>query len=268
MPFSDKHFNSTHQGQMTMPKAQLWIILGCLFLIQTTAWGSEPLTLEGMLEPSEIVDYSCQSPGILSKIYVERGDTVKEGQLLAELQSGVDQAIVQLARAKVEFGLRKAKRNEDLFKQKLLSAHQKDELETEIRLARMQLKEAQERLKLRKIRSTINGVIVKRTGAPGEYVNELPFLTAARIDPLNVEVIVPAALYGKIQENQSAVIEPDEPIGGRYTAKVVIIDQVIDAASGTFGVRLLLPNNQGKVPAGLKCRVYFSDTVAQQATKS
>lgn len=225
----------------------------------TAAWGADPLPLEGLLEPNEVVEFSSQSPGIIENIHVERGDMVKKGQVVAELQAGVDRAMVNLAKAKVDFGLRKAGRNKELFEKQLLSIHQKDELETEIRLAQMQLREAEERLKLRIIRSTVNGVVVKRTGAPGEYVNEEPFLTVARIDPLNVEMIVPAALYGTIKKGQNALVEPDQPIGGSYPAKVVIIDQVIDAASGTFGVRLELPNPKMQVPAGLRCKVLLQN---------
>ena len=54
-----------------------------------------------------------------------------------------------------------------------------------------------------------------------------------------------------------AKVFPEEPIGGKYIARVVIVDQVIDAASGTFGIRLELPNNKYKIPAGLRCQVEF-----------
>lgn len=233
----------------------------CLELAACCVWATvalgaaAPAPLEGLLQPHEVVDFSSQSPGIIEQINVERGDTVKKGQVLAKLQSGVDRAVVNLAKAKMDFGLRKAGRNEELYKKQLLSLHQKDELDTEIRQAQLELTEAEERLKLRVIQSTIDGVVVKRTGAPGEYVNEEPFLTVARIDPLNVEVIVPAALYGTIKKGQQAQVLLDQPIGGSYAAKVVIIDQVIDAASGTFGVRLELPNPKLLLPAGLKCQV-------------
>lgn len=46
-------------------------------------------------------------------------------------------------------------------------------------------------------------------------------------------------------------------MGGRYEASVKVVDRVIDAASGTFGVRLQLPNPGYRVPAGVKCRVRF-----------
>jgi multidrug efflux pump subunit AcrA (membrane-fusion protein) len=38
---------------------------------------------------------------------------------------------------------------------------------------------------------------------------------------------------------------------------VIVVDPVVDAASGTFGVRLELPNPEHAIPAGLKCRVRF-----------
>jgi multidrug efflux pump subunit AcrA (membrane-fusion protein) len=40
-------------------------------------------------------------------------------------------------------------------------------------------------------------------------------------------------------------------------AKVTVVDRVVDAASGTFGVRLELPNPGYKLPAGLKCKTRF-----------
>ena len=44
-----------------------------------------------------------------------------------------------------------------------------------------------------------------------------------------------------------------EPIGGTYRASVEIVDLVLDAASGTFGVRLALPNPDFILPAGIRC---------------
>ncbi len=231
-------------------------VLGCFFGV-VSASATELPPQEGLLAPNEVVEFSSQVPGIIEKMHVERGDEVKKGQILVRLKSGVEKAAVNLAKARVDFGRRKAHRNEELYKKQLISVHDHDELETEIQKAQLELAEAEERLKLRTIQSTINGVVVKRTGAAGAYVGENSFLTVARIDPLNVEVIVPAIYFGEIKKGSFAQVLLDKPIEGSYKAKVVIIDQVIDAASGTFGVRLELPNPKLTLPAGLKCRVIF-----------
>ncbi|MEM9242054.1 MAG: HlyD family secretion protein, partial [Pseudomonadota bacterium] len=45
------------------------------------------------------------------------------------------------------------------------------------------------------------------------------------------------------------------PLEGTHMAEVTVVDQIFDAASGTFGLRLELPNPDGKIPAGTRCLV-------------
>lgn len=214
--------------------------------------------LDGLIEPSEVVELSSQAPGIIDEILVERGDAVAKGDLIVRLKAGVEEAAVDLARARVDFSERKAGRSEELYRKELISVHDKDELQTDVQISRLQLREAKEKLKLRTINSPIGGVVVERFRAPGEYVGEeKAILTIARINPLHVEVVVPAEWWGTIKKGMRAEIRPADPIGGVYRAKVTIVDPVVDAASGTFGVRLSLSNNDYRLPAGLECRVYF-----------
>ncbi len=222
------------------------------------AVAQEPIEeMECLLEPNTEVLVSAPVPGIISRMKVQRGDVVRRGQTLAELMSGVERAAVELARSRVEFGERKSVRNQELYEKQLISIHEKDEMDTELAVARLELREAQEELKLRTIRSPIDGVVVEREADPGEYVGVDPVFTLVNLDPLNVEVIVPMAYFGRIEKGMQGEVFPEEPLGGRYLARVSIIDRVIDAASGTFRVRLVLPNKGYVLPAGLKCRVRF-----------
>src|SRR4029079_10229206 len=108
------------------------------------------------------------------------------------------------------------------------------------------------------LRSPINGVVVERHLVPGEYRNEqTPILTLAQIDPLRVEVFVPTSYYGQIRTGSKAVVRPEQPIGGTYTATITVVDHVLDAASGTFGVRLALPNPELQIAAGIRAKVSF-----------
>ncbi len=93
--------------------------------------------------------------------------------------------------------------------------------------------------------------------SPGEYVNTQPLLRVAQVNPLRVEVIVPAKMFGRIHPGMTAAIVPELTEYGEKIATVSLVDKVIDAASNTFGVRLKLPNPQLKLPGGLKCRVRF-----------
>lgn len=236
---------------------RLFLIVALLFGLSDAAISSELPPFEGLVEAKELVEFSSPIPGILEEVTVERGSWVKKGQVLARLKSGVNRAAVDVARARVAFAKRKLVRNEQLYKKKLISIHDKDELETEIQLATLQLNEVKERLALRTIKCTIDGVVVERSGAPGEYVGETPFMTVAQINPLTVELVVADEYFGIIKEGDIADVHLHKPMDGDYSATVVIVDQVIDAASGTFGVRLELPNPELKLPAGVKCQVVF-----------
>lgn len=79
----------------------------------------------------------------------------------------------------------------------------------------------------------------------------------AQINPLNVEVILPVTMLGKVKKGMGGVIKPEAPSGVTYRANVVIVDPVVNAASGMFGVRLELPNPESRIPAGVKCQVEF-----------
>ena len=212
---------------------------------------------EALLEPSERVELASQVPGVLETVIVERGDRVLEGQVVARLTSGLQRLAVEMARARLAYARRRAERNEELYLKQLISSHERDEQETEVRLAEIELADVEERLSMRTIHSPITGVVVDRIHTAGEYVGTDVILSLARIDPLHVEVIVPVAHYGSIERGQVGLVSPEEPIGGEHKATVILVDEVVDAASGTFGVRLELANADHRIVAGLRCQVRF-----------
>jgi len=237
-----------------------------------------------LIEPEQVVDIGSPVVGLIDKIHVERADLVSEGQLLVELESGAERAAVELARARagmngaeqareanVKLGLAREARAKRLSQNNVLSDDLREEAETTAELARLELKQAredretaslqlaqaEELLRRRSITSPISGVVVERLMAPGERVDEEPILRIAQISPLRVEVTLPATRFGKVLPGMSASVEPEIPGNQVYVASVALVDRVIDAASGTFGVRLELPNPSQDIPSGLHCRVRF-----------
>jgi multidrug efflux pump subunit AcrA (membrane-fusion protein) len=63
---------------------------------------------------------------------------------------------------------------------------------------------------------------------------------------------------GQAEPGNTAEVLPESPVGGVHPAKVTVVDRVVDAASGTFGVRLEVPNPNYRLPAGLKCKARFN----------
>ena len=234
------------------------------------------------------VEVSVVSPteGLLETVAVERGDVVKKGQVLVTLEATREKAQQAVARAKAEqeaalktsrvkeaFAGRKVARATDLLKTSSIAQHELDEAETEKalaetafleasenkRLAELELHRANAELALRTIRSPINGVVVDRLQHPGELAKrDPPILKLAQIDPLRVEIYAPLSMLNQITVGQQAEVRPSDQPGGVYAAKVTIVNRVVDSASGTFGVRLEIPNHDLKLPGGLQCTVKFN----------
>jgi len=226
-----------------------------LLVFLATVSGVSAERFECLVEPYMEVLVASGVPGILDEVHVERGDSVKHGQVLATLKSNVERAHYELVKARAEFAARKAERNVELYLKQMISPHEKDELETEAQLLVYELRETEERLKNRTMNSTLNGVVVERYMNPGEYVGEEPILRLAQIDPLRVEMALPVRYYGKVTVGMSGQVQFEAPGTSAPTAKVTVVDPVVDAASGTIGVRLELPNPRNRLPAGTKCWV-------------
>lgn len=267
------------------PKYWAWV-LSLILLLAAPAVQAGPVEFDGLIEPRLVVKVGSSMPGILERVNVDRGDMVKEGQVLASLQAGVEKANMDLAKiraefeatihsrkAELEFAIRNQERRKELFEKKALPLQDWDEVETRRiiaelslseaienkRLAEMEYRRAVEVFKRTTIRSPLTGVVVERFLSQGEYVEDQPVMTLAQIDPLYVEVIMTVDKLGMPKAGMEAGIRPESPVGGLYKAKVIVVDRVVDAASGTFGVRLELPNPNYRLPPGLKCKVIFQD---------
>jgi len=243
----------------------------------------EEIELNGVIHPSQVVEISGGVlAGVLEEIMVDRGAEVTEGQLLAVLDSRLDEANLNLAQARVnlvsaleasmaarEYFADAYDRAKQLYEEGVISVELRDRAEEEALLAesrwrveqeshtlwRMELERSKVQLEMRNIMSPLSGVVTDRMVDPGEFVGQATLLTIAQLDPLYVEVVAPASMYGAIRSGTRATVMPGDPVGGSYEAEVTVVDKVLDAASNTFRVRLELPNPDNLLPAGLRARV-------------
>lgn len=239
-----------------------------------------------IIEARQTVEIRSPVEGLIESLGAERGQVVKKGQVLVQLESGPERAALAIAKskaessgplraaeAKLDLARKKESRAVELARQNFISPNALEEARTERSLAESELRVARENQKLaeldvsrssellgmRTIRSPINGVVVDRFMKPGEFATtnvKDPIMRLAEIDPLNVEVILPAKLYGEIKRGDRAEVAPETP-AQRFPATVTVVDQVMNAASGTFGVRLELRNPNQLIPAGARCKIRF-----------
>lgn len=90
-------------------------------------------------------------------------------------------------------------------------------------------------------------------------------MRVAQSDPLRVELVLPASDHGQIKSGDQAFVRLEDTLGSERSADVIIVDPIIDVASGTFRVTLQLPNPECGLTSGLRCAVSFvapDETVA------
>lgn len=269
------------------------IVVAALAVASATdaAWGSQPIGC--IIEPERVADVGSPVIGVIQAVLVERGDRVRKGQTVAVLRNDVERAAVSLAQSRARmdadekaalanysFARQRLARSQDLFRKEFISKQALDQAVAEAEVAEQRLAQAREqqlalgkelslaqaRLEERTIRSPFDGIVAERYLSAGERVEEKPLLRVAKVDPLRVEVILPSTAFGMIPLGTTARIVPEMPNATPIAAKVTLVDQVLDAPSNTFRVRLKLPNPGAVIPAGLRCKADFAEITKPDKT--
>ncbi|MFT7220185.1 MAG: RND family efflux transporter MFP subunit [Candidatus Azotimanducaceae bacterium] len=274
---------------MNRVRIQTFMLVACAtsFGVPVFSAQTDYPAVDCVVQPHEVIDLGSPVAGLIREILVAESDHVSKGQPVALIDDSVEQATVELARAraKVDIQLEIEKTNNSydkksqqrinsLYGRQVISVDNKDAADREAKLSNLrllqvedlqvvrnrELQRAHELVKQKTIRSTIDGFVIKKYKSHGEFVEDQPILRIARLDPLNVEALVPMKFFGLIKVGMIAEVSPEFAGGALHSAQVTIVDRIGDAASGTFGVRLEMDNPDFKIPAGLKCEVKFLET--------
>lgn len=257
-------------------------LLAASFLAAASAHAEPMPELDCVTNPHRDAEVSSAVAGLLERVLVDRGDVVGEGDVVAELESIVERATVQLARTRatmvgeleaqqigLEFDQRREDRTRHLHRTRAISEQLKEDAERNAALARAGVKQAREQravaarelaraeaiLERKTVRSPLDGVVTRRYLSPGEYVEDQAIVRIVQLDPLNVDLLAPVELAERVRIGLAADVVPEVGADGPVRGTITAIDPVADAASGTFGVRIEIPNPERRILAGLKCRV-------------
>ena len=251
-----------------------------LGLFAPVSWGAPPL-IGCAIEPDKVAEVGTPVIGVVESLHVERGQHVRKGQVLAVLRADVERASlavasaraqadadVQAAAANHDFLKDKQRRAEELVQKNFISRQALEQARAESRIAEQKLAQAREQqrvwqrerdlahaqLSMRSIKAPFDGIIADRLVLPGERVETKPLFRIAKVNPLRVELMVPAAMYGSLVNGSALDVTPELPNMQALRAKVVMIDPLMDAPSNTFRARAELANPTATFPSGVRCK--------------
>ena len=239
-----------------------------------------------LIRPNNIYKLAVAIAGTLARVDVERADKVSRGQVIAQLESAVEEAqiaaakvrastetIIALKTAVYEAAASKVERQRKLNVIAVSSAQTLEDAQSAAAVAKGEVEQAQldkqlaglevdrleATLERRTVRAPANGVVASVDLHPGEFADPANAVaTISEIDPLKVDIYLPASAYRMVSVGAHARVTPQEPPGAAAAEAVVAAkDRQIDASSGLFLVQLKMPNPDGAILAGVECGIQF-----------
>jgi len=231
--------------------------------------------------PSEKRAQNFDLPGVVWKMSVKEGDTVKAGDELASQNVQADEAHLnalkfQADSSKLEIDAAKAQQKKDavdltrkknLLANKSISVGEVEEAELQVTIdglkgqaaeisqkkAEADMAEESARIEQKKLRAKIDGVVSEINTREGELANndtQHPTVTIVKNEPLYVEVWLPAPLVTKLKaDGLKTVLQVqyvDEQNGKWRDAKIHFVRPQADAQSNMEYVQLEMPNPENR----------------------
>jgi membrane fusion protein, multidrug efflux system len=237
-----------------------------------------PADVQAFIEAS----IHARASGYLKNWFVDIGDQVTNGQVLAqietpELDEQLAQAKAQLDQADAALALAKitADRWTELLKTASVSEQDAQEKQSDyvlqqanVEAARANLKRLQDLKGFDNVTAPFTGVITARNTDIGQLITAgsgPELFGMAQTDPLRVYVQVPQQYVHDIKPGQKAQLTFLEMPGRAFEATVTRIAGAVDPASRTLQVELQVPNPRRELFAGSYAQVRFNETPAQNA---
>lgn len=223
-----------------------------LLLAAATLQAAE--TAPGITEPILDVTLSAPVPGIVTTRKFKEGDSIKEGDILLELDKQIE--VLEADRRRV---VRDQKKSDydgtaKLFKSTAgVSKEELEKKEAEYRVAAVEYDMAVEGLRRRQLISPLAGTIVEVNLEVGEACQAYQPL-ARVVDTRRCFFVtnVEARHAAKLKKGQDARLELDTAgAPATVTGKVDFVSPVVDPASGLQRVKVIFENADGKIQPGI-----------------
>src|SRR5213592_3921433 len=224
---------------------------------------AKELILPGTFQAFQETTIYQRANGYVKSWKADIGDNVKEGQLLAEIETPeVDQ---QRAQAKANYDITNvtADRWRDLVAKKVVSAQENDEKQKAAEAAHANLEQLEKTQGFKEIVAPFGGSISARNIDVGTLVTAgtgnagTPLFRIVQSDPLRVYVYAPQANALSIHEGLAAKIVLQEFPGQEFDGSVTRTAGALDPQSRTMQVEVQVPNHEGRLYAGMYGQVKF-----------
>jgi membrane fusion protein (multidrug efflux system) len=210
------------------------------------------LSAIGTLAAVQGVTVSADLPGIVDRIAFESGRSVREGDLLVELDTSQERAQLAAIEAQRDLARLNYNRMEGLLRDRVISRAEFDRAVAEQKQTDAQVGEIRAAIERKTIRAPFSGMLGIRQVNLGQYLAAGdPVVPLQSLNPIYVNFGVPQQDAGQIRVGHRVQMTTGDVAGVAFTGRVTAIDSIVDQATRNVQVQATLANPAGRLRPGM-----------------
>lgn len=216
---------------------------------------SENVVLTGSLEPYRVVNLAAQVPGTVLRLLVDRGTSVRQGEVLAVLDAEGIRGMASAAASQLAVAEHSLEGARTLYEAGAMSELDYESAQAGLDAARAAASGAAETARRATITSPLAGVVSARWVSEGEPVNPgQPVLTVVDTRVLELRGQLPVEEATRVRPGQPVSFEVSGYPDRVFEGEVVRLDPTADAQTRQVGVYARLDNTSARMPGGMFAR--------------
>lgn len=217
------------------------------------------IKVQGIIESNNNIFTPPQASGIVKKIYVQKGEKVLKGQLLAELDGSIYESTIMELETNMELATTIFERQERLWNKKIGSEIQYLQAKTNKESLGKRLITVNEQYKLTKIFAPISGTVDEVNIKVGEAAAAgIGAIRIVQLSDLKITAVLSENYISQVKKKDSVHVHiPVLDKSLNMTIKAV--SQVIDPENRTFNIELKIPENKFSIKPNMLAVLTIND---------
>jgi membrane fusion protein (multidrug efflux system) len=216
--------------------------------------GTWPVTLSviGTVAAVQGVNVSADLPGIVSRIAFESGASVRQGDVLVELDTKQEQAQLAAAQAERDRARLNLTRLEGLVSEGAISTSEYDRAAAEQKQTEARVEEIRATIERKTIRAPFSGILGIRQVNLGQYLSAGEAVVGLQsMDPIYVNFGVPQQHAGQLRIGGSVRITVDDAAGAVFSGRITAKDSKVDETTRNMQIQATVANPRATLRAGM-----------------
>jgi len=212
----------------------------------------ETLTAIGTVAAVQGVTISADLPGTVDRIGFEAGQPVREGEVLALLDTRQEQAQLAAAEAQRELARLSFERMQGLLNENVVSRAEFDRAIADQRQGDARVGEIKATIERKTIRAPFGGILGIRRVNLGQYLSAGDALvTLQSLSPIYVNFGVPQQAMAQVRAGRTVRVTADNLAGSAFSGRITAIDSVVDESTRNIQAQATLANPDGRLRPGM-----------------